>query len=145
MPKPRKSKPRSKPPRSIANEIRAVSPIKFGPKFFKVLVRPRSEWDCDDDHVGCIHFRESEIHILADRNAAFEMVDTLFHEALHGAVGLYIHYYKDNTKKYPEEEFVSAAEVGFNGLFLDNPKLLALFVKYWNPTNRQPLPQGDSK
>ncbi len=139
--KARKSKPR-KPAKTITAEIEAVSPIKFGPKYFKVIVRSGKDWSCDEGNIGCIHFRESEIHVREDNNTPFEMVDILFHEVLHGACGLYLHYYKDSVKKFTEEDFVSAAEMGFNGLFVDNPKLLTLFVKYWNPANRQPSKGG---
>jgi hypothetical protein len=130
---------------SPAEEIRRQSPVKIGPKFFQLLVFPRENWPCEESSIGCIHYLENEIHVKEDLKNPCDMIDTLFHECVHGVVTLFLQSNREGSGRGKNEEhYVSACEVGLTTLFLDNPGLLALFVKYWTAKNRQP-PKGDPK
>lgn len=143
--KARKSKPRD-PSQSVADEIRATSPIKIGPQFFKVELFHKEDWPEDPETYGVISFKGNYIRLQQDKELIppTHLIDTFFHEILHGCVACFAHHFRSSPDRMQEEKFVQATEVGLTALFLDNPGLLALFVKYWNPANRQPS-KGDQK
>ncbi len=143
--KARKSKPR-KSPRSVVDEIRATSPIRIGPQFFTVELYLGEDWPEDSDAFGVISFKGNYIRLRRDKEffSSTQLIDTLFHEVLHGCVACFAHQFRSHTNSMPEEKFIQATEAGLTLVFMDNPKLLALFVKYWNPANRQPA-EGDLK
>jgi len=136
---------RSKEQKSkIRKEIEALNPIKAGHRFFRVCVFSSADWPCNDDHCGCVHFETPEIHIK-DSGSPCEMADTLFHECIHTCICLFLQAFRMGKEGADEESYVSAVEVGVTMLFLDNPKLLPFFSKYWSSAGRQPFPVAKKK
>jgi hypothetical protein len=136
--------PAKKPkPDPIHRAILAVSPVRVGAEWFKVRVISEDDWSDGDEFRGCIAYGDGEIRIRADQTG-FDAVDVLFHEVVHAVVGDRAHNKFESSDiadrgKYTDlgELFTRAAEQGLTNLFLDNPRLLALFVKWWSPLARK--------
>jgi hypothetical protein len=128
----------------VHRAICAVSPIRIGAEWFKVTVFPEGEWKDDNDIRGVCDYANREIRIRSEQNVGPDAVDTLLHECLHAVIndrafGKFDAEDIADRGKYADlgELFVKAAEQGLINLFMDNPKLLSLFVKWWNPLLRR--------
>ena len=131
-------------PDSVHRSILAVSPIRFGAEWFRIRIVPETQWTDSEDCRGVCSYVDREIRIKAEQNQGPDALDTLFHECIHAVINdrAFGKFETDDiaqSAKYQDlgELFVKAAEQGLINLFLDNPKLLALFVKWWNPALRR--------